>query len=301
MPSQKGKTAVITGSNSGVGFQAARELARAGCSVILACRDIGKAEAARTRISGELPQAKVEVAALDLADLKSIRHFTKNFLASGRSLDLLINNAGVMALPRRKTTVDGYEMQFGTNHLGHFALTLELLPAIFNAPLGRIVTVSSLAHRGAQIRFEDLSWEKNYNPWRAYRQSKLANLLFGMELQRRLVRSGSKAISVIVHPGVANTNLTANGPASNSKLLQIIFKPLGALLLQPEEQGAWPTLRAATDSEVRGGTYYGPANFFEWRGNPVEVKAEKQAYDEALSGKLWEVSEKLTGEKSPIL
>lgn len=306
MPPQTGKLAYITGANSGIGYYAALELARAGCAVILACRDHGKAEVARARILKEVPHGEVDIADLNLADLDSVRAAAEAFLASGKKLDLLINNAGVMALPQRRTTAQGFEMQLGTNHLGHFALTGLLLPALLRrghepepAP-ARIITVSSIAHRGGTMDFSDLQWERRYIPWPAYRRSKLANLLFGFDLERRLERAHAPAMSVVVHPGVSNTNLFAAGPGSGGGLLAKIIPMFIALTSQSAAQGGWPTLYAATRPDVQGGHFYGPNGFREMRGYPVEVHAEREAYDEALAAKLWQVSEQLTGVQYPL-
>ncbi|HKO12513.1 MAG TPA: oxidoreductase [Acidobacteriaceae bacterium] len=297
MPSQAGKLAYITGANSGIGFHAALHLARAGCAVILACRNRKSAEIARTRILGEAPQAEVEIADLDLANLDSIRSAAQTFLSTGQRLDLLINNAGVMAYPQRQTTAQGFEAQFGTNHLGHFALTGLLLSPLLQSSHGvsRIITVSSIAHRGATMDFSDLQWERRYGPWPAYRRSKLANLLFGFELERRLERAQAPAMSIVVHPGVSQTNLFAAGPGSGGGLLAKVIPPFIELTAQSAQQGSWPTLYAATSADVQGGHYYGPDGFREMRGYPVEVRAEMQAYDEQLAAKLWQVSEQLTG------
>ncbi|HEX3985246.1 MAG TPA: oxidoreductase [Acidobacteriaceae bacterium] len=295
IPSQRGKLAYITGANSGIGFQTALELARAGAAVILACRDHAKAEAARTRILAAVPSAELDIAELDLASLASVRSAVQQFLSSGRPLDLLINNAGVMALPRRRVTPDGFEMQLGTNHFGHFALTGCLLPAVLAAPRARIVTVSSIAHRGATMDFNNLNWERGYKPWPAYRRTKLANLLFAFELQRRLESAHAPAISIAVHPGVSNTNLFAAGPGQGSGLLAKIIPLFIALIAQSEAQGALPTLYAGTSPNVHGGGFYGPHGFREMRGYPVEVRAQAQAYDESVAAHLWQVSEEATG------
>jgi NAD(P)-dependent dehydrogenase (short-subunit alcohol dehydrogenase family) len=304
IPPQTGKLALITGANSGIGYHAALELARARCGVILACRDRIKADAARARILAAIPAAQVEVLALDLASLETVRAAAGKFLSTGQHLDLLINNAGVMALPERRLTRDGFELQFGTNHLGHFALTGLLLPALLSpetgTPESRIVTVSSIAHRGATMDFSNLQWELGYRPWPAYRRSKLANLLFGFELQRRLERARALAISMVAHPGVANTNLFAAGPGQGSGLTARIIPMFIPLIGQSEAQGALPTLYAATAPEIRGGHFYGCDGFREMRGYPVEVRAETQAYDEALAAKLWEISENLTGVRYPL-
>jgi NAD(P)-dependent dehydrogenase (short-subunit alcohol dehydrogenase family) len=296
---QRGKLAYVTGANSGIGYHTALELARAGCAVILACRDRAKAAAARTRILAAVPSAEIDTADLDLASLASVRKAANALLASGRSLDLLINNAGIMALPERRVSPDGFELQLATNHLGHFALTGLLLPALLrgvsaNEP-ARIVTVSSIAHRGATMDFSDLQWERGYQPWPAYRRTKLANLLFGFELQRRLEREHAAAISVVAHPGVSNTNLFAAGPGSGSGMVAKMTPFFVALVAQSDAQGAWPTLYAAAAPQVQAGHFYGPDGFRQMRGYPIEVRAEDQAYDEALARRLWEVSEELTG------
>jgi len=235
--------------------------------VILACRDRAKADAARGRILAEVPAAQVEVLLLDLASLDSVRAAAESFLASRRPLDWLINNAGVMALPERRLTQDGLEMQLGTNHFGHFALTGRLLPALIQAASGpssagpRIVTVSSLAHRGATMDFSNLQWERGYRPWPAYRRTKLANLLFGFELQRRFARLSSRVISVVVHPGISNTNLFASGPGQGGGLIVRIVPLFIALIAQSDQQGALPTLYAATSSDVQGGCGAIPSRF----------------------------------------
>jgi NAD(P)-dependent dehydrogenase (short-subunit alcohol dehydrogenase family) len=303
IPLQQGKLAYITGANSGIGFHAALELARAGATVILACRDQARAEAARQRILAEVPAAHLEIALLDLASLASVRAAAKSFLATNRRLDLLINNAGVMAFPQRRVTPEGFELQLATNHFGHFALTGLLLPALLQAGQpnpARIITVSSIAHRGATMDFNNLQWEHDYKPWPAYRRTKLANLLFGFELQRRLERTHAPAISIVVHPGVSATNLFSAGPGSAGGPQAIIGPLVIKLFGQSDAQGALPTLYSATASQVQGGHFYGPDGFREMRGYPVEVHAEAQAYDEALAAQLWTVSEHLTGVTFPL-
>lgn len=295
IPSQRGKLAFVTGSNSGVGFHAALELARAGASVVLACRNRSKAEGARGRILSAVADAQVETADLDLGSLASVRAAAQHFVATGRKLDLLINNAGVMALPQRRVTPDGFELQLGTNHFGHFALTGLLLPALLAAPAARIVTVSSIAHRGATMDFANLNWERGYKPWPAYRRTKLANLLFAFELQRRLERANASAVSIAVHPGVSNTNLFSAGPGQGGGLLAKIIPFFIALTAQSEAQGALPTLYGATSPDARAGHFYGPDGWRQMRGYPAEVRAEAQAYDESLAARLWDVSEELTG------
>jgi NAD(P)-dependent dehydrogenase (short-subunit alcohol dehydrogenase family) len=293
IPDQRGRTAVVTGANSGIGFQAARALAEHGARVVLAVRDPDKGEAAAERVVMGAPQAaRPEVRRLDLADLASVRAFAEAF---GEPLDLLVNNAGVMALPRR-TTADGFEMQFGTNHLGHFALTGLLLDRLLERPGARVVTVSSGAHRTGRIRFDDLQGERRYQRWLAYGQSKLANLLFAAELQRRATAAGLDLLSVAAHPGYASTNLQVRGAQMDGSTI----KEQGALLLnrlvgQSEEMGALPTLYAATAPDVRGGGYFGPDGPFEGRGHPRPVGRSGAARDEAVARRLWEVSEELTG------
>ncbi|HVJ08475.1 MAG TPA: oxidoreductase [Acidisarcina sp.] len=295
IPRLDGKLAIVTGANSGIGLHTARALARAGCAVILACRNADKAAATKLLIERETPDARLQPAMLNLADLASVRNFTASFLASGLRLDLLINNAGVMALPTRQTTADGFELQFGTNHLGHFALTGPLLPCLLAAPAARVVTVSSLAHRGGRIDFDNLQWVHDYKPWPAYRQSKLANLLFGFELERRFEQAGVTVRSMVVHPGVANTSLFANGPGKGKGMVNALIPKVIGWFAQSEEQGALPTLYAATAPEAQGGHFYGPDGFRQIKGYPVEVEPEAQAKDAALAARLWDVSEQLTG------
>lgn len=300
IPSQRGQLAFVTGASSGVGFQAALELARAGATVILGCRNRLKAESAHGRIAAAVPKAQLEIADLDLASLASVRQAAERFLASGRPLDLLINNAGVMALPQRRVTPDGFELQLGTNHFGHFALTGLLLPTLLAAPAARIVTVSSIAHRGATLDFNNLNWEQGYQPWPAYRRTKLANLLFAFELERRLERAAAHAVSIPVHPGVANTNLFAAGPGQGGGLVAKIIPLFIALTAQSEAQGALPTLFAATSPDAQPGHFYGPGGWRQMRGYPVEVRAEPQACDAALAERLWRVSEQATGVRFPL-
>ncbi len=303
IPAQHGKLAYITGANSGIGLHAALELARAGASVILACRDQAKAEAARRRILSQVPAAQLETALLDLSSLASVRAAAQSFLVTRRRLDLLIDNAGIMALPQRRVSPDGFELQLATNHFGHFALTGLLLPAVLQAGQpkpARIVNVSSNAHHGAIMDFTNLQWERGYKPWLAYRRTKLANLLFGFELQRRLERAQAPAMSVVVHPGVSATNIFAAGPGSAGGPQAIIGPLILRLFAQSGAQGALPTLYAATAPEIQGGRFYGPDGFREVRGYPVEVRAEAQAYDETLAARLWQVSEQLTGVRFPL-
>jgi NAD(P)-dependent dehydrogenase (short-subunit alcohol dehydrogenase family) len=296
IPDQKGRIAIVTGANSGIGLVAARELARAGARVVLACRDTEKGAAAARDMTTRAANAEVEVSALDLASLESVRAFAERFRAEHDGLDLLINNAGVMAPPRR-TTADGFELQFGTNHLGHFALTGLLLEAMQGRTSARVVNVSSGAHRFGRIDFEDLQGERKYGRWRAYGQSKLANLLFTFELDRRLRAAGSTVSSLAAHPGYAATNLQS---AAAPWLDRTFMAVTNAVMAQSAEMGALPTLYAATKPDVEGGTYVGPSDFFEQRGHPKPVGSSPAARDEKGAAKLWEVSEQLTGVKFPL-
>jgi NAD(P)-dependent dehydrogenase (short-subunit alcohol dehydrogenase family) len=289
IPDQTGRVAIITGANSGLGLATARELARAGARVVLACRSAEKGEDPAARIRSAVPSAQVEPAVLDLADLDSVRAF-----AAGVSypLDLLINNAGVMAAPRR-VTPDGFESQFGTNHLGHFALTGLLLGRLLAAPAPRVVTVSSAMHRGGKIAFDDLQGERGYSRWGAYQQSKLANLMFCFELQRRAVEAGCALGSLAAHPGYAATNLQASG---TDRFYERWFMAIGnRLFAQSADMGALPTLYAATFPDLPGGTFVGPGGRGEQRGYPKVVTAAGKAYDEQAWRRLWGVSEELTG------
>ena len=278
MADQSGRTFVITGANSGIGLAAARELAASGARVVLAVRNVAKGEAAAAELRGD-----PEVRPLDLADLASVRAFAEDL---DRDIDVLVNNAGVMATPHRLTT-DGFELQFGTNHLGHFALAGLLLPRIRD----RVVTISSGGHRAGRIDFDDLQSERSYQRWLAYCQSKLANLLFMYELQRRLDAAGSPLRSVAAHPGYAATNLQSHTESIQDRIMALGNR----LLAQSDEQGAWPTLYAATVQELKGGSYVGPDGFLEQRGNPKLVGSSSAARNENTARRLWEVSEELTG------
>ena len=296
LPSQAGKTVVVTGANSGIGYHTALELARKGASVILACRNPAKAEDALKRLKAEVPGAKAELAALDLSDLKSVRAFGAEFAARGVPLDLLVNNAGIMAPLTRKISSDGFEIQMATNHLGHFLLTSLLLPALKRAPAPRVVTVASIAHRRGKINFDDLMSDRRYIPWSAYASTKLANLLFAYEFQRRLDKSAAKLISVAAHPGVAMTKIVENGlGGGKSTVLTKILGLFAPLFSHSEEAGAWPSLWAAAMPDVVPGGYYGPDGFREMTGFPVRVDSMPQSKDLAAAARLWELSEKLTG------
>lgn len=290
---QTGRVVLITGANSGIGLEAARVLAERGAHVVLACRDPRKAEAARAELEKAAPGG-IEVLALDLADLASVRSAADSFNAKHDRLDLLINNAGIMAVPYG-TTADGFERQLGTNHLGHFALTGLVLERLLATPGSRVVTVSSGAHRWGQFDFDDLQWTRKYSRFRAYGRSKLANLLFTNELQRKLAAGGSKILALSAHPGMSSTNLgraqenAAPGPFDS--VLRLLTRPF----MQSAAMGALPTLRAAVDPEAKGGEFYGPPGSAQMRGYPVRVEGAAAAADVELARRLWEVSEELTG------
>jgi NAD(P)-dependent dehydrogenase (short-subunit alcohol dehydrogenase family) len=292
IPDQSGRTAIVTGANSGLGLATARELARAGASVWIASRSEDRARGAMQLIRNVVSDADLTVGLLDLADLSSVRAFAESFAAPGRQLDLLVNNAGIMAAPRRLTR-DGFESQFGTNHLGHFALTGLLLPALLKSSAPRVVTVSSALHRSGTMNFDDLQGERKYSRWGAYGQSKLANLMFCFELQRRAVSAGSELLSLAAHPGYAATNLQFAAP---DRFYEKAYMWVGnRLFAQSADMGALPTLYAATVPDLPGGTYVGPGGRAEQRGYPKVVTAAGKAYDESAWRRLWEVSEELTG------
>jgi NAD(P)-dependent dehydrogenase (short-subunit alcohol dehydrogenase family) len=300
VPDLTGKVAIVTGANSGLGLEASRVLARVGAHVVMAVRSVARGSAAAGEIRAGAPEVSLAVTPLDLADLASVRSFAEGFLAAHDRLDMLLNNAGVMGIPYRKTS-DGFEMQFGTNYLGHFALTGLLMPLLLKTPGARVVTVSSSMHTIGRIRFDDLNGERSYGKWRAYAQSKLADLLFAYELQRRLVAAGSSVISVAAHPGYAATNLQRVGPQMEGSRIAIRFIPVGSrLFAQSAAMGALCEIYAATSPEVRGGDYIGPAGFMEQRGFPVKVKSSARSHDAAVARRLWTVSEQLTGVSYPF-
>jgi NAD(P)-dependent dehydrogenase (short-subunit alcohol dehydrogenase family) len=298
IPDQSGRVAVVTGANSGLGYVTSRELARQGARVVLACRDEVRGREAVARLIAEVPPADIELRSLDLASLASIRAFADGVQADYPALDLLVNNAGVMAIPRRETA-DGFEMQFGTNHLGHFALTGLLLSLLVNQPAARVVTVSSTAHKPGSINFDDLMHEHNYRRWKVYSDSKLANLLFAFELQRRLAAIDSPLISVAAHPGTAATNLVKPGAGNPIKatLMTVGIRIIG----QSEAQGALPQLYAATAPDVHGGEYFGPNGIGENRGYPKRVDSTSASKDTAAAARLWARSEDLTGVRYDLL
>ncbi|OBI81432.1 SDR family NAD(P)-dependent oxidoreductase [Mycobacterium asiaticum] len=296
IPDQSGRTVVVTGANTGIGYHTAAELAFRGAHVVLAVRNLEKGNTALARIIAVKPDADITLQELDLGSLASIRRAAQALRASYPRIDLLINNAGVMWTPKQ-VTEDGFELQFGTNHLGHFALTGLLLDHLLPVRGSRVVTVSSLGHRlRAAIHFDDLQWERGYSRVGAYGQSKLANLLFTYELQRRLADAAAPTVAVAAHPGGSNTELSRNLPG----IFQPIKAVLAPVLFQGPESGAWPTLRAATDPTVEGGQYYGPDGLGEQRGRPKLVQSSAQSHDTDLQRRLWDVSEELTGVKFPV-
>ena len=295
IPPLGGKLAVVTGANSGVGYEMARELARKGATVVLACRDEQKGKRAMARIRAEQPGAALELAPLDLSDLATVRHFAMHFAQTHTALHILCNNAGLMAIPYHKT-VDGFEMQFGVNHLGHFALTGLLLDPLRSTPGARVVTVSSFMHKMGQINFEDVQSDRGYAPWGAYSQSKLANLLFACELQRKFEAAQVDAISVAAHPGYARTNLHSGGAQmGGSRLVGGVLQAGNLLWAQSARMGALPQLYAATAPDVRGGDFIGPDGFMEQRGHPVKVQPSAASHDRVVAARLWALSEEQTG------
>ncbi len=296
IPDQSGRVALITGANSGIGFEAARALAEHGATVVLACRSRAKADEAVAAIANSAPAADVSVLELDLADLDEVTVAAATFLSTHDRLDLLVNNAGLMAIPRQ-TTVQGYEMQLGVNHLAHFALTGRLLDRLLATPASRVVSISSQGHRPGRIAFDDLQSERSYGPWKAYFQSKLANLLFIAELQRRLVAADSSTLALAAHPGGSRTNLGHENPGGIVNTLGHAGRPLiERLFLQSAAMGALPTLRAATDPAVVGGEYFGPDGLGEQRGHPQRRgPVTPRPRTSSTARRLWEVSEELTG------
>jgi NAD(P)-dependent dehydrogenase (short-subunit alcohol dehydrogenase family) len=293
IPDLKGKVIIVTGANCGIGFEEAKEFARKGAQTILACRSMDKAKAAITQIHAEVSSAIIEIMKLDLTSQASIQQFANKFKAKHNRIDVLVNNAGIMLAPYSKTE-DGFESQFATNHLGHFALTGLLLDVILKTPDSRVVNVSSMGHRFGSIDFDNLMYEngKDYSPARAYGRSKLANLLFTYELQRRFEAFEAGAIAVAAHPGSSDTNLSRY---IEDRWYIKILSPLMKRMAQSAAMGALPTIRAAVDPDVKGGQYYGPSGFMEQKGPPVIVQSSNVSHDEAVANRLWEVSEKLTG------
>jgi NAD(P)-dependent dehydrogenase (short-subunit alcohol dehydrogenase family) len=294
MPDLSGRTVIVTGANSGLGFEASRALATRGARVVMACRSTERGAEAADRIRGSVPAASLAVLELDLADLRSVRRFASIVREWYDAIDLLVNNAGVMAIPRSETT-DGFETQFGVNHLGHFALTGLLFDRLAAAD-ARVVTQSSALHERGRIDFDDLHGERDYDPWDAYGQSKLANLLFAYELQRRLDEAGPHGVrSVACHPGWAATNLQARGPEARDDWLRLaVVRLANALFAQDAADGVLPMLYAATE-DVAGGSYVGPGGFRSMRGPPEVQRSSDRSYDRDTARRLWTVSEELTG------
>jgi len=294
IPHLSGKIAVVTGANSGTGYEVSKALASKRSQVIMACRNVEKGELAAAKIREEFPDSSLKVMDLDLADLSSINSFSKEILANYKELHILCNNAGVMQTPKLKTA-DGFELQLGTNHLGHFALTGLLIDLLIKTSDSRIVTVSSGAHRFGNIHFDDLMLEKSYGSAKAYGQSKLANLLFAYELQRRLEKHGSSTISVAAHPGFSSTNLQLTGPGMGGRKLWVwLYRLIRPLLAQSAEMGALPILYAAIAEQVRGGDYFGPRGLAGMRGHPKKVESNEASHDEETAKKLWDISTELT-------
>lgn len=292
MPDLTGKVIIVTGANSGIGFEAAKEFARKGAQTILACRNMDKAQVALAQIQAEIPHALAEIMPLDLASLASVHQFAASFKAKYGQLDVLVNNAGLGGIPY-STTEDGFEMQFGVNHLGHFALTGLLIDQLLRTSGSRVVNISSGGHRFANMDFDNLMYEggKGYSVMGAYGRSKLANLLFTYELQRRLEAVGANCIAVAAHPGASNTNLGSH-LENNGPHMRLLFSAMGALA-QSALMGALPTLRVAVDSEVQGGDYYGSGGLMEARGYPVKVQSNAASHNITDQRRLWEVSQEL--------
>ncbi len=291
--SLRGKDIIITGGSSGIGLEAAKVLAAKGASVTLAVRNVEKGKKVVEKAVSLNHDAVMDVMHLDLADLKSIKDFADRYRASHKHLHILINNAGVMIPPFRKTR-DGFESQFGTNHLGHFAITAHLLPLLLATPRSRVVSTSSIAARKGKIHFDNLDGSRGYNPMKFYRQSKLANLLFAIELQHRLELAGTSTISVACHPGISVSNLLSRGSGKEPNQL---LKNMMRIVAQPAHKGALPTLFAATNPDLKGGEYIGPDGPGNRKGNPVQTTEASQLFNKEIAAKLWELSEDLTGVK----
>jgi NAD(P)-dependent dehydrogenase (short-subunit alcohol dehydrogenase family) len=295
IPDQAGKLAIVTGATGGLGLETALGLAQAGAEVILVGRNPAKGRAAEGLIRQHHRDAKVRFEVVDLASLASVADFADRILAAGRPVDILVNNAGVMALPKRETTSDGFEMQFGTNYLSHFALTARLLP-LLTAAKARVVQLSSIAHRSGKIHFDDLNYERGYQPFPVYSQSKLAMLIFAIELDRRSKANGWGLTSVAAHPGFARTDLIANGPAAGGNgLITSVINVMVSLMGHSAAAGALPSLMAATMPGARGGQYFGPQGWMEFKGPPGPGKIERRAMDAKVASDLWAASERLTG------
>ncbi|MEA3286159.1 MAG: oxidoreductase [Candidatus Marinimicrobia bacterium] len=290
IPDQSGRVIIITGANSGIGFEAAKALAEKNAEIILAVRNQEKGETAIAQIQKELPKAKLSVRLLDLANLASVKTFADQFNADFQQLDLLINNAGIMVPPYGKT-VDGFESQFGTNHLGHFALTAQLYTQLRSTPNSRIINVSSNAHKMGKLDFDDLNWGKRrYMAWKAYGDSKIANLYFTYELSRKIQAAGDSIVVTAAHPGLTASNLAKGA----------VIQFFNTIFAQDGPMGALPTLMAAVEPSAKSGNYYGPSGMSEWRGYPKLVSSNKLSHDVDIAAKLWTISEELTGVKFQI-
>lgn len=290
MPNQAGKTFIVTGANAGLGYETALALAQKDARVVLACRSEAKAQKAKSKILRSAPNADLHIELVDLTDLDSVKRFSDNFQTKFEKLDVLINNAGVMVPPYTQTS-DGFELQMGANYFGHFLLTGRLLDVLKKTEDSRIVTLSSLAHLQGSINFDDLHWEESYSKMKAYQQSKLACLIFTLELQRRLEAAKAGPISVAAHPGVSPTELVRHVP----NLLVYVLTPLFLMVSHKPAKGALPTLLAAVEKGVQGGDYYGPTGYNEMKGKPGTAKIASHAKDEEIAKRLWDISEKLTG------
>jgi NAD(P)-dependent dehydrogenase (short-subunit alcohol dehydrogenase family) len=291
-PSQKGKIAIVTGANIGLGYETALGFAKLGAKVILACRNHEKAEEAKRAILRKVPEADLDILLIDLKSLGSVRRFAEKFKEKYAKLDLLVLNAGIMAPPFSKTE-DGFESQMAVNYFSHFLLTNLLFPILKKTKDSRIISLSSIAHRNGKIDFENINAEKSYSNWEAYSQSKLACLMFAYELQRRINSAGINAKSVAAHPGLSNTNLAQNSPW----ISKVLFGPISKIIGQDAKSGALPTLMAALEPSVKGGEYYGPDGFMEAKGNPIKVKSTGLSHNVSIAQKLWQESERLTGQE----
>jgi NAD(P)-dependent dehydrogenase (short-subunit alcohol dehydrogenase family) len=300
VPDQSGRIAVVTGASAGLGLETAKLLAVRGAHVVLACRDLQKAERAAAAVRAEGPRASVQVVRLDLASQASVREAAEEIRSTCPQLDLLINNAGVMVVPSYQSTEDGFELTLATNHLGHFALTGLVLDRLLATPGSRIVTVSSIAHRRGTMRFDDLQLERGFDAEVAYPQSKLANLLFTYELQTRLEADGASTTALAAHPGLARTDLWIGSSLLERVLVNPHLRMITSPLIQSAQLGALPTVRAAVDPAARGGEYYGPSGRWEYTGYPVRVSSTERSHDRAAQRRLWEVSEHLTGVSFPV-
>jgi NAD(P)-dependent dehydrogenase (short-subunit alcohol dehydrogenase family) len=299
IPSQEGKVAIVTGANSGLGYYTVKGLAEKGCEVIMACRNMEKGEEARNNLLKNIPGAALKVMKLDLAELKSVRDFAERFLSQYEQLDLLVNNAGLMAIPYRKTS-DGFEMQFGVNHLGHFALTAQLFPLLKRTGGSRIVSVSSMAHNLGEIRFDDINWEKKYNRWRAYGMSKLANIHFTFELADKVTAQGIDMKVLVAHPGYADSKLIEKGPEMNGQNFLVKAGRLAnRLVAQSTEMGTLPVLYAATAEDADHRAYYGPTGFAGMRGYPGRTYPNRKKVSKDVQQELWQLSEQMTGVAFP--